>query len=270
VNKETSVPEWLLERYLLDELPRKRRRQLEKALAQNPGLQAKLEELRLEDRRILSAYPPEQVIPQILGRARLARKGAAVSRSRRLAWVAAPALAMAVFLLVILPPILQRRLGAPGDSPPGNYTGVKGGGQRPLPTPELRLYRRVADTDQLLHDGATARPGDLLQLAYAAGGETHGVILSIDGAGSISLHFPQHPDGDTTLRARGRVFLADAFELDAAPRFERFFLVTAREPLSAAAILEKARLLAADGSRAMTAKLDLPAGYGQHSLLLRK
>jgi hypothetical protein len=58
--------------------------------------------------------------------------------------------------------------------------------------------------------------------------------------------------------------------LDAAPRFERFFLVTAREPLSAAAILEKARQLAADGSRAMTARLDLPAGYGQHSLLLRK
>ena len=102
---ETPVPEWLLERYLLDELPRKQRRQLEKALSQNPGLQAKLEELRLADRRILSAYPPEQVIPQILGRARLAQKKAAVSRTRRLAWVAAPALAMALLLLVILPRI---------------------------------------------------------------------------------------------------------------------------------------------------------------------
>ena len=58
MKEETSVPEWLLERYLLDELPRKRRRQLEKALAQNPGLQAKLEELRLEDRRIFQVSCP--------------------------------------------------------------------------------------------------------------------------------------------------------------------------------------------------------------------
>ena len=70
---------------------------------------------------------------------------------------------------------------------------MKGGGQRPLPAPALRLYRRVAGADQLLRDGATARPGDLLQLAYAAGGETHGVILSIDGAGSVTLHFPRTP-----------------------------------------------------------------------------
>ena len=270
MNKETSVPEWILERYLLDELPRKQRRQMEKELENDPSLRAALEKLRQDDRRVLGAYPPDQVIPQILKRAALARPEAKAARQWRLTWVAGPALALALFLLVILPPILQRRLVAPGDPATGEYTGVKGGQHPALATTTLLLYRRVAGSDQPLRDGATARPGDLLQLAYAAGGQTHGVILSIDGSGSISLHFPQRPDGDTALRGRGRVFLADAFELDAAPRFERFFFITAGEPLSAAAILEKARELAASGDRAMTGKLDLPAGHEQHSLLLRK
>jgi anti-sigma factor RsiW len=71
VNKETRVPDWMLERYLLDELPRKERRQMEKELERDPALRATLEKLRQDDRRVLAAYPPDQVIPQILKRAAL-------------------------------------------------------------------------------------------------------------------------------------------------------------------------------------------------------
>jgi len=71
VNQAKPVPEWLLERYLLDELPRKERRRLEKELERNPALRAELEKLRVSDRQILSKYSPEQVIPEILKRAAL-------------------------------------------------------------------------------------------------------------------------------------------------------------------------------------------------------
>jgi len=269
VSKENHVPDWMLERYLLGELPRKKRRQLEKQLERDPALRSELEAMRLSDRQILGTYPPERMIPEILRRAALAKPLPASPRRRRLAWVAVPALALALFLLVILPPLLQRRLDVSESSRTGDYTGTKGGEGAPLQSPSLQIHRRTDGADQILPAGAVARAGDLLQVAYTAHGRTHGVILSIDGGGSVTLHFPLRPDGDTALQGGGRVLLADAFELDAAPRFERFFFITSREPLPTASILEKARELAA-GGLAMTGPLDLPAGYGQYSLLLRK
>ncbi|HEX7503337.1 MAG TPA: hypothetical protein VF451_07930 [Acidobacteriota bacterium] len=270
MNKENHVPDWMLERYLLDELPGKKRRQLEKRLAQDPALRAELEKMRLSDRQILSSYPPERVIPEILRRAALEKPRPATSRRWRLAWVAAPALALAVFLLLILPPLLQRRLVNPGDANAEDYIGVKGDGVLSRAAARLQLYRRNGDSSEQLMDGSPARAGDRLQVAFVPGKQTHGVILSIDGAAAVTLHFPDKADGDTALPAGSRVFLPRSYELDKAPLFERFFFITAQAPLPTTAILEKARVLAADRKRAMAGDLDLPAGCKQFSLLIRK
>lgn len=263
MSREKHIAEWKLERYLLGELPRKERRQLEKALERDGGLRAELEALRASDRQILASYPAERVIPEILKRAALDRPRPAAARHWRLAWLAGPALALALFLLVILPPLIRNRLPAPGD-----YIGSKGGA--PLTGPALQIYRKSGDGERILRDGDTARAGDRLQLAYVPREQTHGVILSIDGAGSITLHFPEKADGSTALRSGRRVFLGHSFELDRAPAFERFFFVTARRALPTAAILAAAEKLAADPGRAMTGTLELPAGCGQSSLLIRK
>jgi hypothetical protein len=268
VNKETHVPDWMLERYLLGELPRKKRRQLEKRLDQDPALRAELEKMRLSDRQVLSTYPPERMIPEILKRAALTKPRPASPRRRYLAWVAAPALALALFLLVILPPLIQRRLAVPENTGPGDYIGSKGG--VPVSTPGLRLYRRNGGGDEILKNGETARAGDLLQLAYSSGGETHGAIVSIDGRGVVTLHYPEDASTDTALKPGRQILLPKAYELDDAPRFERFFFITARENFSLAEILEKARELAADRDQAMTGDLKLPGHLRQFSLLIRK
>lgn len=270
MNQSKPVPEWLLERYLLDELPRKERRQLEKELEQDPALRTELEKLRRSDQQILSAYPAERMIPEILKRAALTKAEPAAHRPWRLAWLAAPALALVVFLLVILPPILQRRLAVSENSRPEDYIAVKGSGPISPSASGLRIYRRSGGVDQILRNGETARAGDLLQVTYIAGSEIYGVVLSIDGAGSVALHFPEQEDGDTALQRGRRVFLPQAYKLDQAPLFERFFFITAKEPLPTATILEKAGELAADQDKAMTAGLDLPGGFRQYSLLVRK
>ena len=270
MNKEKHVPDWMWERYLLDELPRKKRRQLEIQLERDPALRAELEKMRRSDRQILSSYPPERMIPEILRRAALERPRPAAPRRWRLAWVAAPVMALAVFLLLILPPLLQRRLVQPGGARPEEYIGLKGAGGLSRATARLQLYRRDGDSSAQLPDGGTARAGDRLQVAFFPGKQTHGVILSIDGAGTVTLHFPEQAEGDTALPGGSRVFLPRSYELDAAPLFERFFFITARAPLPTAAILEKAGALAADRARAMTAGLDLPGGCEQFSLLIRK
>lgn len=264
MSQEKRAPDWLLERYLLGELPRRQRRRLESELQRDPELRAALEELKRSDRRILSQYPPEQAIPRILGRAGLARPAAA-PRRRRLAWVAAPALALALLLLVFLPPLLRSRLER--GAADGDYIGRKGG-VGPAAAPALYVFRKGSGGEALA-DGAGASPGDLLQLAYDAGNRRHGVILSLDGNGAVTLHFPAEESGSTQLRRTGRTLLPRAYELDRAPRFERFFLITADGPLPVASVLAAARGLAA-GDEAMTAPLDLPGGWGQVSLLVRK
>jgi hypothetical protein len=268
VKKETHVPEWMLERYLLNELPRKKRRQLEKDLEQDPALRAALEKLRLTDRQILSTYPADRMIPEIMKRAALLKREPAAPRRWRLAWMAAPVLALAVFLLVILPPFIQKRLLVSENSRPENYIGTKG--SRRLSAPGLQLYRRSGSIEEILRHGDQARDGDLIQIAYNAGGETYGVVLSIDGAGVVTLHFPETPDGDTALQSGPWVFLPQAYELDPAPRFERFFFITAKKTIPTIVILEKARELAAGSETAMTDKLDLPETFRQFSLTLRK
>jgi len=270
VSNDHQVPDWMWERYLLDELPGKKRRQLAKMLEQDPALRDRLQKLRLADRQVLSAYPPERMIPEILKRAALDKPRPATPRRWRLAWAAAPALALAVLLLLILPPLIQRRLETSGAAGSEEYIGTKGGGVFPRALPGLQVYRRDGERSVLLRDGGRVRAGDLLQVAFIPAGQTHGVILSIDGAGAVTLHFPATEESDTALPGGSRVFLPRAYELDDSPGFERFIFVASGGPLPVAAILEKAWALAGDRGRAATGSLDLAGDQRQYSLLLRK
>jgi len=138
-----------------------------------------------------------------------------------------PALAAAALALFLLFPGLdgERRV----DAPPGATERAKGG-------PQLVVYRFDGVTAERLEDGALVRQGDLIQLGYVAAGAQHGVILSVDGRGDVTLHYPTSQGGPTALRSDGLRRLGRSYELDDAPDFERFFFVTADAPLDAAGI----------------------------------
>ena len=84
----------------------------------------------------------------------------------------------------------------------------------------------------------------------------------------VTLHYPESPNGSTALEPKG--VLPSAYELDDAPEFERFVLVTSKEPVQVERVLEAARILAGDRARARDAKLPLPGELAQTSLILRK
>jgi hypothetical protein len=134
----------------------------------------------------------------------------------------------------------------------------------------LHLYRDAGGRAVRLADGALARPGDLVQASIVPAGRAHAVVLSLDGRGRVTLHYPDAPAGSTRLEPGAELPLAHAFELDDAPAFERFFLVTAARPLDPARLLDVARELASDPRGARTAPLPLARGQEQHALLLRK
>lgn len=252
-----AMPDWKLERILLGE---------GSAEGLGPEDRARLEALRASNEEILSLHPPKWMAEQI---ERELRRGAAPAAKParmpalwlRPAYVAVPALAGLALLFAISTP--DGDLALPDDG--REVTREKGD-----VSAALLVHRRAGTEVERLVSGAAVRAGDVLQLSYAAAGAAHGVIVSLDGGGAVTLHHPGRAGLSTALGQNDETPLPDAYELDSAPGFERFFLVTAATPIDVAAVLAAARTLAADPAAARTASLALPPGLAQTSVLLVK
>ena len=269
------VPDWMLERYALGELPPDqsevlRARLQAEAEAVRAGLTPKgdlamrLEALQASDAAILEAHPPRLVAAEVRRRVHLRRAGEGEAR-RAPAWsrwalAAGPLLAAAVVLFFVLAPPGGH---SPGPDPDVILTTAKG------LEPSLRIYHQAGEAQVRLEAGARVKPADLLQLAYVAKGYDHGVILSVDGRGGVTLHLPAEPGGSTALSLDGEQALGFSYELDDAPGFERFFLVSSEKPIDVQAVLAAATALAR-GQTAREEALPLPEHLHQTSILLEK
>jgi len=233
------VPEHLVERLALGELDVARAAEVRAQLAGEPGGLERLEQLKTSDARILAAHPPALVAREV-GR----RLGRPARQPRRKWLLLAPALAAAGVALVVV-------------NTQSDTERLKG------PPAALHVFRQRAGTAEPLRPGADARAGDLIQLSIFAPG-AYAAVVSFDGGGGVTRHFP---DGAQAARlGPGELPLPRSFELDAAPRFERFVLVTSARPFAVAQVAEAARAAAASGSD----QLPLPSDLRQSSFLLRK
>ncbi|MGC9313844.1 MAG: hypothetical protein ACP5IA_14245, partial [Sediminispirochaetaceae bacterium] len=86
--------------------------------------------------------------------------------------------------------------------------------------PALNIYRAEGEQARLLEDRDRAREYDLLQLEYNAAGYPYGVIISIDGRGTVTLHHPTAATRPPELNS-GSVLLPYSYQLDDASEFER-------------------------------------------------
>jgi hypothetical protein len=255
-----EVTDLLLERYALGEVSPDERQTIEAELKRSPETCARLDAIEDSNQEILARYPVAKIVDDIRTRAGPPRS---VWAPRLV--VAVPALAMAAGLFVALMPAEEPTAVLSSDVEITRAKGLR---------PTLFVHRQTNGGSEKLGDGAAAAAHDLLQLSYVAAGRDRGAILSIDGRGTVTLHHPAKPDGDTTLLPAGEAALPHAYELDDAPTFERFFFVTApidtRSSLDAAAIVEAAERLARDLDRARAAPLALPNGYEQTSVWVAK
>jgi len=113
------------------------------------------------------------------------------------------------------------------------------------------------------------KAGDIIQMSYARGEMTYGVVASVDGRGAVTLHLPV--GGADAARLDGReTALPTSFELDDAPGFERLFFVAADRPFKTALVMDACRKLADDPARVEKDPLVLPDGLEQSTFILRK
>ncbi len=281
MSKQTPIPDWLLERVAADDIPAQQRAEIERRLAADETSQARLEELRRANQAILAQYPPAQVTAEIERRLHLAEVAArtqAQTQSQTPRWRSfsvigglAAATAVAALMLTVGP--------GPGPGPGPTATNdpidplVAVGPEVTRAKGDARLiaYRKRGDEVERLTPAAPARAGDLIQLSYLAAGQAHGVVLSIDGAGAVTLHYPRTAGGHTELEDGGPIALPHAYELDDAPAFERFFFITGPAPIDVQHVLEQASDLANSGrADADQATLSLDSALTQWSLLLTK
>lgn len=262
----TTAPEPTLplERLALGDLQARERAALESRVGGD--IEARLAAIAASNAEILREHPPARV------RAEVERR-LATTRARRSApalWLAAPLAAAAVAALVLWPdPTIELDALVASAEPAIIVAGDPGDTRAKGIEPHLVVHRQEGERTVPLVPGAEARARDLLQISYVAAGAAHGVMLSIDGGGVVTLHHPLRVDVSTALLQTGAVPLPQSYELDAAPDFERFILVTADTPLDPAQVLAAARRLAG-GPGAASAPLPLPPGLRQRSFLLRK
>ena len=263
--REPKTPAWLVERLAQGELG------ADEAAAVRARLEAEgrspddvIAALALADRETLAAHPPASVAAEVRRRAaRPARRRSSMVR----ATFAGATLATAGALAVV---VATGHLSPPSSSSPSSEpTTIKG--TAPTAGARLYVYRHASGGDERLADGERAARGDLLQLAYRTTAGGFGLLLSIDGAGTVTQHWPEPGSpGAALLRVGGEVRLPSAYELDNAPAFERFFLVRADEPFDVAPIIAAARALSAQTPAARRAPLPLPPRFNQISLALEK
>jgi hypothetical protein len=261
------VPDWLLERLALGELDAETAADVRRRLAaEGRAVDDVMAAVAASNREILDEHGATPTGAAI--RQRAARAAAAERPARKgsfLLFGAPLALAGAAALLLVARPWRHGTVhDVIGEADDGRIKGDE------KLQPRLYVYRHHEVGDQQLTDGARAAHGDLVQLAYGSRGGGYGVVLSIDGAGKVTLHWPERLDGDApALKPAGETRLPSAYELDDAPAFERFFLVRSPSPFSVATAIGAARSLAAQPS-ARKQLLALPPGFEQISLALDK
>jgi hypothetical protein len=258
------VPDWLLERLALGELDAETAADVRRRLAAEGRTPDEIAALvAASNREILEQLPATPTAAAIRRRAERAMAAEAPVRRRALFWGAPLALAGVAAVLLVARP-WQPKCDAVG--PDGECINIKGGES----APRLYVYRHRAAGDERLRDGARATRGDLVQLAYRSRAGSYGVLFSIDGAGKVTMHWPEKTGGTAAaLQGPDEVRVPASYELDDAPAFERFFFVRAATPFSVATALEAAHALAAQPT-ARKQSLALPPGFEQISLALEK
>ena len=266
---EKRVPDFLIEQYVLGELPPEKAREVERS----ERFAERVAEVERDTERFLEAHPPQAFAQRIRNAYEAAERSPATSSARsrpgagrtiRFMTFAVPG-AAAVLALAF---VLFGGLGidtAPVVDPDSEIVRLKGA------EPRISVYRSAGtENAEELADGDVARQGDLLQITYTASGRAFGAIVSVDGRGTVTLHYPPTPSSEPALSTGGEQQLPYAYRLDDAPAFERFYFVTSETLFDVSELLSRIRTQADSIVSSPDTELRLPGDFEVEAITIRK
>lgn len=257
--KRVEINDFLIEKYIHGGLPLLQKLQMKLYIATDSSLKEEIAKRKAEESEFKLKYPAKKMASLIKEKCRetVPESRAITHRKRhnnlfKHLKIAVPALAFCIVLVFVTLPEMQKQL------PEGNI--LKGSGAPS--SPSLIVHRKLASGFEVLKSGTSAKAGDLLQIALNSDSERYGVILSIDGNGTVSVHYPFRSDESTSI-AKGRTLLPRSVELDDAPYFERFILITHKSAIDLPKIISAAKRSTNKIKNGEAVLLDLPSEYQQ-------
>ena len=208
------------------------------------NIETALNDLKKSDEEILNTYSVESMKAAVAAKMKGTKNPEADNSKNILKFPAATRFisyaAAAVFLAAILIPagIKNSKITAGRTVPTERVKGVASA--HAASNPSINLYRQKGREVQALNDGDFARSGDVIQITYNAGAEEYGVIFSVDGNGNITRHFPENSwQAGQLIHRNDETPLDFSYELDNAPDFECFIMVTSKKHFSLEGIESK-------------------------------
>lgn len=222
VNK---ISDFKLERYLLGELSAEEMKALQQREAEDEIFAARVRMMREEGKRFLAENPFSAVEDKLENAER-------PNRSFNTLWLkvaAALVIALGVFSAVVL----NRNVEITGSSAAGstmdvamadidNGTRIKG------MNASLEVWKKTGDSAVQMVNLGDAREGDEIQLRYRVPQKCFGMLFSMDGNGTVTMHMGEGKRA-IELEPGKMTTLPFAYKLDDAPKFEKFFLLTSGE-----------------------------------------
>jgi hypothetical protein len=269
--KNQNISDITLERYILKELPEERIVEIDSLCSRSSELKTRIEAIKSSNEEILNSYPEEKIAAEIKAKYNILKPGKKISgrsSKQNIRRYIFPVLtvAAAAFLFFILPAI-KTSFNDLSINVPGDITRQKGD------EAVIYLYRKTNNAVDNLISGSIAKSGDLLQIAYVSKTDKYGVIFSIDGRGTVTLHFPESNTASTKLITGKKISLNNSYELDDAPDFEKFILITSGSNLDVDTILNTAHKFAGNRENAAGKEIelsDLKQKYNQASIKIIK
>lgn len=246
------IPDWKLERYLTGDLPESEMREIREMEATDEIFAGRVKMLREDNAAILKKLPFERLSEKMdsmsgratvgSGRGTLASGGSLVSGKgmpagfKLVKFAAAAALVLAVVSVALfsqreIGPDAGTQVAADGSAMPvmdvamvddASDTRIKGLDAR------MEIWKKTGDSAVQMQNLDEAREGDEIQLRYSVPEKCFGLLFSMDGNGTITMHMA---DGSQAIALEpGKMTtLPFAYKLDNAPKFEKFFLLTSQK-----------------------------------------
>ena len=205
----------------------------------------KLGEIQKSNEEILSQYPAEKV--KALVEEKIAKKSGLKSSEekipvnpvfrkhlniQKIAGIAAIAC-----LAVMLPFMLTQK--------PANTGAIsleqsisQNAKERAKGVSSIFVYKKTDDSVLRLKNKAKVAEGDIIQITYVASGAKYGSIISIDGNGYLTQHYPEFGVKASILEANGEIPLEYSYQLDDAPNFERFLFIASENQFDIATLID--------------------------------
>lgn len=256
--KKERLPQITLERLALDELSPFQRAKAINNLMNEDGGEERLKELKRSNDSILKDYPPEIIAAKI--NEKIISKPKEYIETKTFSMRPIVSILSSVAVLIIGITISLRFLPVRSGDIISYQTSsdirMKGESR-------IFIYKKDGAEALSLKDGDFVREGDILQLSYITD-KPYVLIFSIDGRQTVTLHSTSE---DASIGEK--TTLESAYQLDNAPKYEKFFLIASDSPISVSEALNKAESLAELGAKDEEAK-KLFEGAKVKSLMLRK